>query len=149
MKPKRLSLFLVSLSLSILTSSPLAQKAAPQKKTMNIILKTDNQTLNATLTDSPATRDFLALLPLTLTLEDYADTEKIAYLPKRLSSTGAPTGHEGIAGAITYYVPWGNLALFHKNFSYSSDLIKLGQFDGSIEALRKQGKLEITIEQVK
>lgn len=115
---------------------------------MNITFKIDNQTLNATLTDSPASRDFLALLPLTLTLEDYAETEKIAYLPRKLSSTGTKTGREGRAGAITYYSPWGNLALFHKDFSYSSGLIKLGQFDGSIEMLRKPGKLEVSIERV-
>jgi hypothetical protein len=116
--------------------------------TLNITLKVDNQTLNATLTDSPASRDFLALLPLTLTLEDYVETEKIAYLPKKLSTTGAQTEREGRAGAITYYAPWGNLALFHKDFRYSSGLIKLGQFDGSIEALRKPGKLEVSIERV-
>jgi hypothetical protein len=35
-------------------------------------------------------RDFAALLPLTLTLKDYAATEKISDLPKRLSTDGAP-----------------------------------------------------------
>ncbi|HWQ43041.1 MAG TPA: cyclophilin-like fold protein [Desulfosporosinus sp.] len=41
--------------------------------------------------DNPASKDFLLLLPLTLTFEDYSETEKIsiwkeAYLPKMLHS---------------------------------------------------------------
>jgi hypothetical protein len=32
------------------------------------------------------------ILPLTLTLEDYASAEKIAYPPRKLSTPGAPAG---------------------------------------------------------
>jgi hypothetical protein len=39
-----------------------------------------------TLIDSATSRDFVSLLPLKLTLEDYGETEKIAYLPRKLST---------------------------------------------------------------
>lgn len=41
-------------------------------------------------------------LPLTLTLKDYAGTEKISDLPKRLSTEGAPSGSDPSVGDITY-----------------------------------------------
>lgn len=112
---------------------------------MKITVRIGLQTLTATLTDSPATREFLAQLPLTLTVEDYASAEKIAVLPRRLSTGGTPTGRAGRAGAITYYAPWGNLALFYKDFTYSTVLIHLGQFDGPVDALRAPGRLRINI----
>ncbi|MEZ4385335.1 MAG: cyclophilin-like fold protein, partial [Nannocystaceae bacterium] len=52
----------------------------------------DGEALSATLVDSAATRDLLALLPLTLHLRDYAGTEKVSELPRRLSTEGAPAG---------------------------------------------------------
>lgn len=39
--------------------------------------------------DSTATRDFLSLLPLTLTLEEFNDREKIADLPRSLDHAGS------------------------------------------------------------
>jgi hypothetical protein len=102
--------------------------------------------VTATLDDNETSRDFVSLLPLTLTLQDYAATEKISDLPRRLSTTGAPPGSDPSVGDITYYAPWGNLALFYKDFGYSSGLVKLGQIDSGVEALKRSGPLSVTIE---
>ena len=83
--------------------------------------------------DNPTSRDFLALLPLTLTLKDYAETEKIADLPKRLSTEVVPGGSDPSVGDFTYYSPWGNIAIFYKDFSYSSGLIILGRIESGVE----------------
>ncbi|GAB7216701.1 cyclophilin-like fold protein [Dickeya oryzae] len=56
------------------------------------------------------------MLPLTLKLEDYAGTEKIAYLPRKLTTQGAPAGIDPDVGYLTYYAPWGNLAIFLSGF---------------------------------
>jgi hypothetical protein len=61
----------------------------------------------ATLDDSATARDFAALLPLRLKLDDYAATETISDLSKHLSTPGAPAGFEPSAGDLTYYSPWG------------------------------------------
>ena len=76
--------------------------------------------LNGSLNDSKAAQDFAALLPLTLTLQDYNATEKISNLPRKLSCEGAPAGFEPTAGDIAFYAPWGNLALFYRGFRYSA-----------------------------
>lgn len=113
---------------------------------MQIRLTINGQSTIATLIDNPTTRDFVALLPMTLTLEDYASTEKIVYLPKKLSTQGAPAGVDPDVGDITYYAPWGNLAIFYRDFGYSAGLIKLGRFDAGIEALDVRGSLKVMIE---
>jgi hypothetical protein len=118
----------------------------PEAKTMKIRLTINGHATSATLDDNATARDFLSLLPLTLTLEDYAATEKIAYPPRKLSTQGAPAGIDPDIGDITYYAPWGNLALFYKDFGYSTGLIRLGRFDAGVEAISASGKLEVTIE---
>jgi hypothetical protein len=100
----------------------------------------------AVMEDNPTTKDFLSLLPLALTLEDYNRTEKISGLPKTLSLDNAPTGYKPAAGDITIYAPCGNLAIFYKGFSYSSGLVFLGKIELNVEALSLPGDIEVTIE---
>jgi len=113
---------------------------------VNIILTINGQVLSATLEDSVAGRDFLSLLPLSLDLEDYASTEKIAQLPRKLATAGAPAGTAAAIGDITYYAPWGNLAIFYKDFGHADGLVKLGHIDGDIQVLRGCGPLKARIE---
>ncbi|MCF1440711.1 cyclophilin-like fold protein [Ralstonia nicotianae] len=108
----------------------------------------DGKIITAMLNDSATAQDFAALLPLTLSLDDYAATEKIAYLPRRLSTAGVPDGFTPSVGDITYYAPWGNLAIFHKDFRYSEKLVSLGQIDSGMESLRRGGVLKVTIERI-
>lgn len=105
--------------------------------------------LTATLYDNPTTRDFISLLPLELKLDDYSRTEKINYLPKKLSTEGSPSGFDPSIGDITYYAPWGNLAIFYKDFGYANGLINLGRINSGIEALNKPNSLTARIELIK
>ena len=113
---------------------------------MKISIKIEDKVVTATLTDNATSRDFVSLLPMDLTLEDYAATEKISNLPRRLSTEGAPPGSDPSLGDIAYYAPWGNLAIFYKDFRHSSGLIKLGKIDSGIEALKATGSAKVTIE---
>jgi hypothetical protein len=101
---------------------------------MKLKIITPHKVITATLVDSATSRDFVSLLPITLTLKDYASNEKISDLPRRLSTEGAPAGNTPSTGDVSYYSPWGNLAIFYKDFRYSSGLIKLGKIDGGLEA---------------
>jgi hypothetical protein len=112
---------------------------------MKIRLDVEGRPLSATLDDTEAGRDFASLLPLTMTLEDYNSTEKIAYLPRKLSTGGAPPGSDPDVGDIAYYAPWGNLAVFYRDFGYSAGLVKLGRIDAGVEALQRPGSLRVTI----
>jgi hypothetical protein len=69
---------------------------------MKIIIKVEDQIITATLLDNKTTQDFVSLLRLTLTLEDYVGTEKISDLPKRLSTEDAPPGSDPSVGDIAY-----------------------------------------------
>jgi hypothetical protein len=120
-----------------------------QAEDMKIRITIGSKVVTATLTDSEAARDFVSLLPLTLTLEDYAGTERISDLPKRLSTKGAPSGSDPDVGDIAYYAPWGNLAIYYSDFGYSSGLVILGKIDGDMEAFNTPGSIKATIELVK
>jgi hypothetical protein len=128
------------------TALSLAAQAADP---MNIRLTIDGKTMTAALADNVTARDFLSLLPMTVTLEDYASTEKISYLPRKLSTAGAPAGSDPSPGDIAYYAPWGNVAVFYKDAPYARGLIPLGRIDAGAEALSARGPLKVTIEVVR
>jgi Cyclophilin-like family len=56
--------------------------------------------------DGPAVRDFLELLPLELTVEEFSGREKIADLPRELEMAGTP-GSDPDDGDLIYYAPCG------------------------------------------
>lgn len=150
MNPLILGLIVASLATACHAQGSGAQRpaaaSAAEARTMKIVLTTNGRSMTATLIDSPTTRDFVALLPLTLVLEDYASTEKIAYLPRKLSVEGAPAGTTPVPGDIAYYAPWGNLALFYRGFRYSEGLISLGRLDGGVDVMEARGPWTVTIE---
>lgn len=113
---------------------------------MKVKVIINDKVLTATLEDSIPARDFIAQLPLTLQLEDYAATEKIAQLPRRLNVSGEPEGITPVAGDIAFYAPWGNLAIFHKPFGYSKGLVRLGRIEGGLQILRAAGPVTAHIE---
>ena len=115
---------------------------------MKIRIKFEDKVLTATLRDNKTARDFVSQLPLTLTLEDYASTEKISDLPKRLSPEG-PSGSDPSVGDIAFYAPWGNLAIFYRDAKYASGLIILGKIDGDAASFNVPDPLKVTIEAVK
>ena len=129
-------------------SEPPGEPATQATSNMKINLKLEGKTLTATLYDTPTARDFASILPLTLTLEDYSKTEKISGLPRKLTKEGAPAGADPSVGDIAYYAPWGNLALFYKDFRYSDGLILLGKLDGGTEAFGAPASTKVTIELV-
>ncbi len=115
---------------------------------MKIRLHIDGEIATATLNDSAAARDFAALLPLSLTLKDYAGVERISDLPAKLSVASSPPGITPAAGDITYYAPWGNLAIFVGGDVYASGLVRLGKVDEGLQALQRSGPLKVCIERV-
>jgi hypothetical protein len=143
---KTLAVILAGILVSVFSMVTISEA---QGDSMKIRLKVGDTVLTATLIDSATTRDFISLLPLTLTLKDYAGTEKISDLPKRLSTESAPSGSDPSVGDITYYAPWGNLAIFYRDFGYSSGLVILGKIDSGIKALNVLGSVKGTIELIK
>ena len=120
-------------------------------QTTKIKLTFEGNEIYALINNSKAGDDFLSLLPLSVKAEDFNSTEKIFYLSKKLNTQNEPDGINPKAGDITYYAPWGNIAIFYKNFRYSNNLIYLGKFENTsdIEKLSNiKGNFDIRIERV-
>ena len=92
--------------------------------------------------------EFLSQLPANLKFEDYNSTEKISYLPTKLSGRGEPEGFTPKRGDISYYMPWGNLAIFYRDFRYSRSLIKIGTLNDIDKLANMRGSFEVRIEVV-
>lgn len=116
---------------------------------MRIRIIVDGAELSATLEDNVTRRDFAALLPMKITLSDYNGTEKIADLPSRLSTEGMPDGVDPDIGDITYFAPWGNPALFYRDFGYARGLVRLGRLETGVGRLAGKDVLSARIERLK
>ncbi|MGW6588937.1 cyclophilin-like fold protein [Streptomyces globisporus] len=138
-----------AVSSSAPASPPASASASPtgsdRSTPMDIRVTIDGQEVEATLNDSPAARDLASLLPLTLDLEDFHGTERIADPPRKLTTENAPEPQAPKTGDLTYFAPWGNLAIFYKDGpSASADLLVLGHIDADADQL--SGADRITIE---
>ena len=86
----------------------------------------------ATLQNNSVSRDLLSRLPLTLEFSDYNRTEKIARLPPDSpdwDTSDAPDSCDPAPGDLTMYAPWGNLAVFYRDYGPSPGLVPLGKLD--------------------
>ena len=102
--------------------------------------------LSATLDDNPTARDFWAMLPLKLALEDYEGTEKVGMLARHLSMESAPEGAVPEAGDVAYYAPWGNVALFYRGADHAHGLVRIGRLEGDLKLLTQSLSYAATIE---
>jgi hypothetical protein len=97
---------------------------------MNIQIRIGDQTLTATLDDSPAARDLLAQLPVTVDMTDHGGVEKTGPLPGSLSLDGQPEGADPDPGDLGYYAPGNDLVLYHGDQSYYAGIVVLGRLGG-------------------
>ena len=95
-----------------------------------------------TLRNNATARDLISRLPVTLTFEDYAGAEKIAYLPgESLTSQDAPSSYDPGVGDLCLYAPWGNLCFFYKDSGPAGELIPIGSVEGDdIQILAAQNE---------
>src|SRR5829696_4840600 len=70
--------------------------------------------IEATLADSGAARDFASLLPLTLSMNDLFRREKFAALPRTISEQGKRTRDYAV-GTIGYWPPGPDVAIFYRH----------------------------------
>jgi hypothetical protein len=97
----------------------------------------------ASLYDNPSARDLASMMPLDLTIDDYSNNEKIAYLPRKLTEQGSGAFENESVGDLCYYAPWGNLVFYYARYRYSAGLIRLGRLDNGFEPLLTRGKFPL------
>jgi hypothetical protein len=123
---------------------PTSQRATSETPIRVII---GNTVLTGRLWDNATARDLLAQLPLTLTFRDFNGVEKIARLPRKLSMDGVPAGDDPFPRDIGYYNPSGDLVFYYDDVDYFTGIVRLGQFDGGVDAIESQtGAFTATIE---
>jgi hypothetical protein len=127
---------------------PPTEPSSQETNTVKIRLTINAKAMTASLSDNATTRDFLSLLPITLTLEDYAATEKITYLARKLSTAGAPPRQRSFRWGHRVLRSLGEPGDLLQGFRYSEGLIRLGRIDSGIQALKMPGPLKVTIERI-
>jgi len=103
-----------------------------------IRIRVGKTTMTARLDDNSTARDLVGQLPLTLTGRDFNRLEKIASLPRKLSTKGAPAGADPDVGDIGYYAPSGELVFYYGDVGYFSGVVSIGRFDSDLDVLRRQ-----------
>ena len=95
----------------------------------------------------PTSRDFIALLPLTLTMDDLFRREKYGPLPRALSK-GEPK-HSYEIGDIGYWSPGPDVAIYYRNDGEQipdPGIILIGKIDSGVEAFNVPGSVKVTVE---
>jgi hypothetical protein len=115
---------------------------------MNIRITIGDQTFGATLQGSPAARDLVAQLPVTVEMVDHGGVEKTGPLPSPLSLEGQPEGADPDVGDIGYYAPGNDLVLYYGDQSYFPGIVLLGQLNGDAagQIADMQGSIATTVE---
>ena len=122
-------------------------RQAPSATRVRITIGT--KSIEATLADSEAARDFASLLPITLPMNDLFRREKFAHLPRAISEQGKRT-HDYAIGTIGYWPPGPDVAIFYRRQDGERipdpGLIVLGKIKAGVEALDVPGAIRATIE---
>lgn len=126
-------------------ASPVREGASPRTLRATV----DGGEIVVELADHAAAEALYDLLPLELTFADYNHTEKIAYLEEALPTEGAPDRCDPKEGDLCYYIPWGNLCFFYRDFRHSESLVPLGTVVSGVEWLAQlDAQSVVTLEPV-
>lgn len=114
------------------------------------VVQFSNTAISVELTigeDNPTVRDFLSLLPVTMTLEEFNGHEKIGYFARELTVEGSP-GSDPEDGDLIYFAPWGNLGFYYNTsgIGYSDQTIHIGTYEATLEQLEALSREPVTIE---
>ena len=115
---------------------------------MKIIVKVGDKALTATLIDSKTAKDFVSLLPLTLTMNDLFGREKFGHLPRPISTDGKRT-HTYEVGDIAYWSPGPDVAIYYRHDGEkipNPGIIVIGKLDSGMEPFNVAGSVKVKID---
>jgi len=127
-------------------SGPQTQQAS----TMKMRLTINGKAVTVTLTQSETTRDFISLLPLTLTMNDLFGREKFGHLPRAISTDGKRT-HTYEVGDVAYWSPGPDVAIYYRHDDEkipAPGIILIGKIDSGVETLDLRGSVRVTFERL-
>ncbi len=116
------------------------------KNYTEIEIMIENEKAEGIIYDNNAGKAFLELLPITIKMSDYNNTEKIGKIGKRIDTNGLQSSYDPNVSDIAYYQPFGNLCFFCRDFGLSYGLYSIGKVTKGIEIFAgKTSDFEITI----
>jgi len=114
---------------------------------MKVHLVLNDKVIAATLADNDTAREFVAMLPMTITMHDMFRREKFGALPRAISGNGTSTQSYEV-GDMICWSPGPDLTIFHGHDgqTITGAIQVLGRIDAGIEAFRAPGPIEVRIE---
>ena|SRR6266567_3221122 len=129
-------------------SSARSEPPTQHANMMKIRITVNGKATTATLLDSDTTRDFISLLPLTLTMNDLFGREKFGHLPRAISTDGKRT-HTYEVGDVAYWSPGPDVAIYYRHDGEkipAPGIIAIGKMDSGVQALDMPGSVRVTFE---
>ena len=117
---------------------------------MKIRITVNGKATTATLTQSETARDFISLLPLTLTLNDLLGREKFGHLPRAISTDGKRT-HTYEVGDVAYWSSGPDVAIYYRQDNEKippPGIIVIGKIDSGVEVLDVPRSVRVTFERL-
>ena len=123
--------------------NPSSQTENKEEASLWIQVETETQNILFRLNDSSGAKSLYDQLPLSLTVENFSDNEKIFYPPEPLDVSDTPLAN-GPAGTLAYYEPWGDVVMFYDTYSQANGLYQLGEaVSGADEIGNLTGEIRI------
>jgi hypothetical protein len=107
-----------------------------------IVLRFGDEFATATLSDTPAAREFAAMLPLQLKLHDPMGQAKSGPLPRPIGAAGGNPVFDPAVGEIYYSAPSATFAIFYDDLGQSipdPGLVRLGTVDTRTDRIAEAG----------
>jgi len=130
------------------SAPPTAAAQTQIANAMKLRLKVKDKEITVTLIDSETTRDFVSLLPLTLTMDDLFGREKFGHLPRAIYQGGKRTQTYEV-GDLIYWSPGPDVAIFYRHDGQSippPGIIVLGKIESGMDVLNVPGSVFVTID---
>ena len=118
---------------------------------MKLNLNIGGKTVAATLADNATARDFVSVLPLSVSMNDLFGREKYGDLPRALSE-GGPRKSRYEVGDIAYWSPDHQFAIYYHQDGESipsPGIIPIATIDSGVEAFNVSGSVKVRIELAK
>jgi hypothetical protein len=127
-------------------ATPTSQETHP---VTTLRITVGDQTVTAELNDTPTAQDLARQLPLTITLDDFNNVEKVGELPQPLTMDGVPAGADPEINDIGYYQPSNGLVFYYGDVGYFNGIVRIGSLSAAnMELIRSQtGNFTINIEE--
>ena len=114
---------------------------------MKIRISIADKVVIATVADNATARDFVSVLPLSVSMKDLFGREKYGDLPKALSENG-PRKNTYEVGEIAYWSPDHQFAVYYHQDGElipSPGVIPIAKIDAGAKAFNVPGSVKVTI----